>query len=250
MKSSSLFTALCLTSIMTMSSSIIPVKAIAKNSLLIAQFQCVQNFDMNIGSHGWLFYATIPAQCLDSKLEIILKNKEGRQRDTEFNKVDISNLRGNFINGGYRIEGNWKLSHRELIAKTFGKKHYTPWSVDDGNFSQEVWLSIDNGNLIVNPGKNNVKRNGQGFIRDLIGDLIVYGKDNFRDQFVAELRSEIQKYNGDNIAQILIKANAHQYISNRTKISQKYAIALINNASGRIDGKISQQGLRVSLRLK
>ncbi|MBD2492386.1 hypothetical protein [Aulosira sp. FACHB-615] len=235
-----------------MSSSLVPVQAIPENSLLIAQFQCVQNFDMNIGSHGWLFYATIPAQCLDSMLHTrdLLINNQGRKKDTEFNKVDISNLRGSFINGGYRIEGNWRLYHRELIAKTFGKKHYTPWSIDDGSFSQEVLLSINNGNLIVNPGKNNLKRNNQGFIRDVIGDLIIYKKGNFRDKFVDQMRSEIQKLNGQNLAQMLIKQNAHQFISNKTRVSQKNAIALINNASGRIDGKINQQGLRVSLRLK
>ncbi|MDZ8104461.1 MAG: hypothetical protein RM338_02390 [Nostoc sp. DedQUE12a] len=250
MKFYSLFTALCLTSMMTMSSSLVSVKAIPKNSLSIVQFQCVQNFDMNIGSSGWLFYATIPSECLDSMLKNILDEKQGRKKDTEFNKVDISNLRGTFINGGYRIEGNWKLYHRKLIAKTFGKKHYTPWSEDDGNFYQEILLSIDGGNLIVNPGKNNVSRNSQGLIRDIIGDLIIYGKDNFRDQFVDEIKKEMQKLNGKNITQILIEKNAHKYISDRTKITQKYAINLINNASGRTYGKISEQGLRISLRLK
>ena len=252
MKSSMLFMVLCLPSMMTISSSLVSVQAIPENSLSIAQFQCMQDFDMNVGSRGWLFSATIPSQCLDSMLhtkEILAKN-QGRQKDTEFNKVDISNLRGNFINGGYRIEGNWKVYHRELIAKTFGKKHYTPWSEDDGSFYQDILLGIDSGNLIVNAGKNNIRRNSQGLIRDAIGDFIIYGEGNFRDKFIDEIKNEIQKLNGQNIAQMLINKNAHQYISKRTKISEKSAIALINNASGRINGQISNQGLRISLRLR
>ena len=111
-------------------------------------------------------------------------------------------------------------------------------------------LGIDSGNLIVNAGKNNIRRNSQGLIRDAIGDFIIYGEGNFRDKFIDEIKNEIQKLNGQNIAQMLINKNAHQYISKRTKISEKSAIALINNASGRINGQISNQGLRISLRLR
>jgi superfamily I DNA and/or RNA helicase len=75
-------------------------------------------------------------------------------------------------------------------------------------------------------------------------------REKKKQEFIDEIKNEIQKLNGQNIAQMLINKNAHQYISKRTKISEKSAIALINNASGRINGQISNQGLRISLRLR
>ncbi len=39
----------------------------------------------------------------------MLAGYAGRQKDTEFNRVDISGLRVSFQNGGLTVNGNWQM---------------------------------------------------------------------------------------------------------------------------------------------
>lgn len=200
-----------------------------------------------------VFSATIPTHKLDLILgtQQLLKDSQGRQRDTQYNKIDISNLRGCYINTGYRIEGDWKFQHRELILNNpiLNKKHYTPWSEDTGTFYQEISIRVSNGIAIVNNGKVEVKRRHQGIIRDLIGDFLVYGENNFRDKFVEKLKNKVQSLNGQSIADKLIENGVQTLIASQIPlINESQVIGFIKFASTNIDGEFNPTGLRIYFR--
>jgi hypothetical protein len=215
--------------------------------------KCIQNFEIRIGSQ-WLATATIPPSCLEQNLRIkeLLQKSQGRVKDTKFNRVDVSNLTGTFINDGYRVNGNWKLQHREVIFVNPINDHtnYTPWSEDTGNFSQEIAIRIDDGTIIVQPTNSSLSRDQQGFIRDLLGDILVYGDGNFRDQLVIQVRDGLNSLNGTAIADMLIENGAAKQLATKAPINEQQAITLINNASKRINAQISPKGLHISLTLK
>ncbi len=215
--------------------------------------QCIQNFEIRIGSQ-WLATATIPPSCLEQNLRIkeLLQKSQGRVKDTKFNRVDVSNLTGTFINDGYRVNGDWKLQHREVIFKNPINDHtnYTPWTDDTGNFSQEISMRIDNGTIVVQATNHSLSRDKQGLIRDLLGDFLVYGNGNFRDQLVGQVRDGLNTLNGKAIADMLIENGAAKQLTTKAPINEQQATELINNASKRINARISPKGLDISLTLK
>jgi len=215
--------------------------------------QCVQNFEVAIGSQ-WIARATIPPNCLEQTLHIseLLQQNQGRVKDTDFQKVDISNLVGSFINDGYKVNGNWKLQIREviLINRDNNKVHYTPWTDDTGSFSQEISIRIDNGTIFVQATNHSLNRDKQGLIRDLLGDFLVYGKGNFRDKLVTQVRDGLNALNGATIADMLIENGAAKQLTTKVPINEQQAITLINAASKRMNARISPKGLDISLILK
>lgn len=245
-----------LTSAMSSGCSLIPnfpkSEPSARNNFATVN-KCIQNFEIRIGSQ-WLATATIPPNCLEQNLRIkeLLRKSQGRVKDTKFNRVDVSNLTGTFINDGYRVNGNWKLQHREVIFVNPINDHtnYTPWSEDTGKFSQEISISIDNGTIVVQPTNNSLSRDPQGFIRDLLGDFLVYGDGNFRDQLIVQVRDGLNTFNGTAIADMLIENGAAKQLTTKAPISEQQAITLITSASKRINARISPRGLDISLTLK
>jgi hypothetical protein len=219
--------------------------------------QCIQNFNLDwrkIISDGNVYVsATIPPNCLEQNFHIkeLLQKSQGRVKDTKFNRVDVSNLTGTFINDGYKVDGDWKLQHREVIFKNpiNGHTNYTPWSDDTGKFSQEVSMRIDNGTIVVQATKHSFSRDGQGLIRDLLGDFLVYGKGNFRDQLVAKIRDGMNEYNGKPIADMLIKNGLAKQLTTQAPIpiNEQLAITGIKSACQRINARISPKGLDISL---
>ena len=52
----------------------------------------------------------------------------------------------------------------------------------------EISIRIDNGTIFVQATNHSLNRDKQGLIRDLLGDFLVYGKGNFRDKLVTQVR--------------------------------------------------------------
>lgn len=109
-------------------------------------------------------------------------------------------------------------------------------------------MIIDNGTIVVQATKHSFSRDGQGFIRNLLGDFLVYGKGNFRDQLVAKIRDGLNALNGKAIADMLIENGlAKQLTTKAPIINEQQAITLIKSASQRINARMSPKGLDISL---
>ena len=87
-------------------------------------------------------------------------------------------------------------------------------------------------------------------IRDLLGDFLVYGKGNFRDKLVTQVRDGLNALNGATIADMLIENGAAKQLTTKVPINEQQAITLINAASKRMNARISPKGLDISLILK
>jgi hypothetical protein len=152
----------------------------------------------------------------------------------------------------FRVNGEWKLQHREVIFKNPINDHtnYSPWSEDTGNFFQEISIRIDNGTIVVQATNHSFSRDPQGFIRDSLGEFLVYGNGNFRDQLVTQVKDGLNTLNGKAIADMLTENGVAKQITTKVPINEQQAISLINNASKRMNARISPRGLDISLILK
>jgi hypothetical protein len=211
---------------------------------------CIENFELTIGSNRRLS-ATIPPDCLENKLQLgqKLQSKQGRVKDTSFNKVDVTNLKGMFIDGGYKLQGDWRLQHREFLLRDIftNRNHYTPWTNDIGTFYQEYQIKIENGNIVVNPGDHGFTKDSQGFLRDLLGDYLVYGEGNFRDKFADDIKNGLQELQGKTVTQILIDANVPKNIASKIPVSEEQVITFLNSGTGKLNAQMSSRGLDISL---
>lgn len=203
---------------------------------------------------------SIPQALLAAGIDQVLRANEGRVKDTEFQKVDISNMRfslvrepydpcGNRPNclpsdrpmtNGLRVDGRFQFQFREKIGCAFGKCHYTPWSSISGNFSQPLYFRVANSRLDLNPGGLTLR--GDRWYADAVAPIAnLFG---VQGQIRENLRRTIQDFNGMDLRQVLIEYGSQQ-VANQLGVNQSTVNGLIN--VGNIGAVVSEGSLIVSV---
>lgn len=213
----------------------------------------IPNFKPGVRYRGGLAELTIPQALLASPIDQILRANEGRMKDTEFQKVDVSNMRFSLveepldqcgsrpncipsnrsISSGIRVTGQWQFQFREKIGCAFKKCHYTRWSSVSGTFSQPLYFSVSNSILNLQAGGLTIR--GERFLVDATN--WVAGLFDVHGSVRQGLSKQIQDFNGMNLRQLLIRYG-------RGTVPDDY-IERINQ--GNLNARVSRGSLIVSV---
>jgi hypothetical protein len=151
-----------------------------------------------------LLRVSIPASIAEGPINDVLRANEGRFKDTNFQKIDVSNMRVSFGDQGFYINGNWQFQAREKIVSFFGKTHYTPWVSVSGTFNQKFNVSVEDGILKARAGKTSVRSAGkwyQSILDSLITAFTVEGNVN------KNINKQLENINGMGCVSLSRKKN-------------------------------------------
>lgn len=142
---------------------------------------------------------TVPKKLVETELiKALNKYDNYRVKDTRYNKQTIKNLDFRSIdNGGLTVAFSVNLKHRELIAKVFGKRHYTPWTSVTLHGKSSFWLNIRNNVVNVSYRGHDVR--GQKWYKDIVAGL----DDLFKKQTSAAIKKSLSPFNNINLIDLL-----------------------------------------------
>ena len=204
------------------------------------------NFQPEASVENGALQVRVPISLFEGPINDILRANEGRYKDTDFQKMDVSSMRVSFTNGGFAVNGNWRFQAREYLGKFFGKKKYTPWVSVSGSFTQGFNLSVQNGILVAQAGKTDVRGANKWYgdiLNALVSKLGVNGTVN------RQVNAGLQRINGMNVQQLLVQAGSAQ-VAQALGISQNDATQLINSRVGGINANISDGRLLLSVKVQ
>lgn len=206
------------------------------------------NFKPQVVVNGNTLQVNIPVSLLEGPINDILRANEGRYKDTDFQKMDVSKMRVSFGNGGFTINGNWQFQARELLGKNplTGKKHYSPWASISGSFAQGFNVKVSNGRLVAQAGKTDI-RGANKWYGDIVNAVVsrmgVNGTVNQR------VNQQLQSINGMNVQQLLVQAGSTQ-LAQSLGITPVDASKLINSRVGGINATISGGNLQLAVKVR
>jgi hypothetical protein len=227
----------------------------------------IPNFRPGATYNNGTLEVSIPQALLAGAIDQILRANEGRIKDTEFQKVDIRNMRfslvqerfdpcGNRPNcipsgterteSGFRVEGQWQFQFRErLVRNPFtGNWTHTPWTSVSGSFSQPLYFRVNNSRLDLQPGGLTLR--GDRWYADAVAPIAtLFG---VQGQIKENLRNAIQDINGMDLRQILIEYGSSE-VENRAGIGRQVVSQLIDQNLGGIGAQVSGGNLVVSISL-
>lgn len=206
------------------------------------------NFKPQAVVNGNTLQVNIPVSLLEGPINDILRANEGRYKDTDFQKIDVRNMRVSFGNGGFTINGNWQFQARELLGKNplTGKKHYSPWASVSGSFAQGFNVKVSNGRLVAQTGKTDI-RGANKWYGDIVNAVVsrmgVNGTVNQR------VNQQLQSINGMNVQQFLVQAGSTQ-VAQSLGMTPGDASKLINSRVGGINATILGGNLQLSVKIR
>lgn len=204
------------------------------------------NFQPRASFSNGVLQIAIPVSLLEGPINDILRANEGRYKDTDFQRMDVSGMRVAFADGGFTVNGNWRFQAREYLGSVFGKKKYTPWTSISGSFSQGFNVRVNNGVLVAQAGKTNI-RGANKWYGDILDAVIsrfgVNGAANKR------VNQNLQRINGMNVQQLLVSAGSDS-AAQALGISRDEAIRLINARVGGANASISGGNLNVAVKVQ
>jgi hypothetical protein len=189
---------------------------------------------------------SLPISLFEGPINDILRANEGRYKDTDFNRLDVNNMRVSFINGGFNVDGKWQFQHREYLGKFFGRKKYTPWTSVSGSFTQAFNMNVGNGRLIASAGKTDI-RGASKWYGSIVNEIIY--KLGIKGEVNRKVNEGLREINGMNIQQLLVQAGSAQ-VSSALGINQNEASQLINSHAGGINGNISDGRLILAVKVR
>jgi len=204
------------------------------------------NFQPQAVVSGNTLQVSIPVSLLEGPINDILRANEGRYKDTDFQKMDVSNMRVSFGNGGFTVNGNWRFQAREYLGSTFGKKHYSPWVSVSGSFAQGFNVRVNSGKLIAEAGKTDI-RGADKWYGEIVNALIARMKVN--GQVNQQINQGLQSINGMNVQQLLVNAGSAQ-VAQALGITNSAASQLINSRVGGINANISGGRLQIAVNVR
>lgn len=269
MKSSKLLTALGLASTLTISSIVglsKPKEALAqstsglpialslthqKASVPIAPTESeliafnIPNFQPSVSFSNGVLQLGIPTAYFRGFMDQILAANGGRMKDTDFNRVDIRNMRvASFRDGGFAVYGEWQVQHRELLGSVFGKKHYSPWVSVSGSFTQNFDVSIRDRKLNVKAGKNDIKGASKWYgaiVDSLVPLLGVNGK------VTNGINAQLKSINGMDVVQLLSQFGSDK-VASALGIDRNAVNQLLNQST--VDAKFTGDQLVISAKVR
>jgi hypothetical protein len=223
--------------------SITPTYIPSKQSQIAFNFP---NLQPQVGVQNGILTVSLPISLFEGPINGILRANEGRTKDTDFNRIDVNNTRVSFVNGGFNVDGNWQVQHREYLGKFFGRKKYTPWTSISGSFTQAFNVSVGNGILSASAGKTDI-RGASKWYGSIVDGILPYTGAN--KMVNAQVNDGLRQINGMNIQQLLVQSGSAQ-VSRVLGISQNEATQLINSHAGGINGNISGGSLNLAVKVR
>lgn len=204
------------------------------------------NLQPRAAVNGDMLQVDIPVSLFEGPINEILRANQGRYKDTEFQRMDVSDMKVSFGNGGFTIDGNWRFQAREYLGKIFGKKKHTPWTSISGSFAQGFNVNVSNGRLVAQAGKTDI-RGADKWYGDIVNAVVSrMGVNGTVNQLV---NKELESINGMNVQQLVVKAGSDQ-VARSLNISSSAASQLINSRSGGINANISGGRLQLTVKVR
>jgi hypothetical protein len=206
---------------------------------------------------------SIPQAVIAGPIEQILRANEGRIKETEFQRIDIRNMRFSWVRepfdpcgnkpncitsskrrtenvSGLRVAGEWQFQFRErLVRNPFtGKWTHTPWNSVSGSFSQPLYFQVNDSRLALQPGGLTLK--GERIYKEAVAPIA--GIFGVQGQIKENLRNAIQDINGMDLRQMLIEYGSQQS-ANQLGVNQEAVNQLISQNLGTIGARVSEGNL-------
>lgn len=224
----------------------------------------IPNFSPSARYSNGTLEVAIPQALLAAGIDQVPRANEGRIKDTEFQKVDVRNMRfslvqerydacGNRPNcidsgsgrleSGFRVDGDWQFQFREKIGCAFGKCHYTPWVSVSGSFSQPLYFRINASRLDLQPRGITIR--GERWYADAVGPIA--GVFDVHGSVKENLREAVKVINDKDLRQMLIDYGSRE-VANQSGIDQQIVSQLISQNVENIGAQVSGGNLVVSVR--
>ncbi|MGG6269139.1 hypothetical protein ACQ4M3_25700 [Leptolyngbya sp. AN03gr2] len=204
------------------------------------------NFQPKASFSNGVLQVAIPVSLLEGPFNDILRANEGRYKDTDFQRMDVSSMRVSFADGGFTVNGNWQFQAREYLGSVFGRKRYTSWTSISGSFSQGFNVRVNNGVLVAQAGKTNIRGANKWY-----GDILnaVISRVGVNGTVNKQVNQNLQRINGMNVQQLLVSAGSDQ-AAQALGISRDEAIRLINARVGGANAGISGGNLNLTVKVQ
>ncbi len=204
------------------------------------------NFQPRASFNNGVLQVAIPVSLLEGPINDILRANEGRYKETNFQRMDVSSMRVAFADGGFTVNGNWQFQAREYLGSVFGRKKYTPWASISGSFSQGFNVRVNNGALVAQAGKTNIRGANKWY-----GDILdaVISRMGVNGAVNKQVNQSLQRINGMNLQQLLVSTGSAQ-AAQALGISQEEATRLINARVGGINANIAGGNLNLTVKVQ
>jgi hypothetical protein len=206
----------------------------------------ISNFQPELELKDRWLTLRVPVSYFEGPVNQILAGYAGRQKDTEFNRVDISGLRVSFQNGGLTVNGNWQMQHRERIVCIAGKCKHTPWTSVSGTFSQPFSVALVGDRFKIRANTISI-RSADKWYQHIVDSLIPLFVD--RGAISADINTQLATINNASLREWIIPKGA-VFMSQNLGISYTQAKALIVSNIGSMEGVISNGYVAVAVRVK
>lgn len=204
------------------------------------------NFQPRASFNNGVLQVAIPVSLLEGSINDILRANEGRYKETDFQRMNVSSMRVAFADGGFTINGNWQFQAREYLGSVFGRKKYTPWASISGSFSQGFNVRVNNGVLVAQAGKTNI-RGANKWYEDILDAVI--SRMGVNGAVNKQVNQSLQRINGMNVQQLLVSTGSAQ-VAQALGINQEEATRLINARVGGINANIAGGNLNLTVKVQ
>jgi hypothetical protein len=208
----------------------------------------VPNFQPTASFTNGVLQVSIPTAFLEGPVNEILRANEGRKKDTEFNKIDINKMRLDFKEGGFAVDGDWRVQHRERIAKNpFTKRWtHTSWVSVSGSFTQYFDVSVNNRRLNIRATKTDI-RGADRWYGSLVSEIAPMLGVN--GQVTNSINEQLQEINGMDVLQLMIQYGSIE-AAKALGIEQNAVNQLLNESVSSLNAALSGDRLIISARIR
>jgi hypothetical protein len=240
-----------------------------RNTLLREEIAInIPNFSPSSSFANGVLEVVLPQALLAGPINEVLRANEGRIKATEFQLVDISNMRFSLIeedidrcgnrpncllnrgprSSGFRVEGEWRFQFRErAVYNPFaGHWSHTPWTSVSGTFSQPFYFSVSNSALSLQPGGITIR--GSRWYADAVASIA--GIFDVHGSVMQSLRNGLQDINGLNLRQLLVQYGSSAVERVIPYVTSEGSVrSFIEQSVGDIGVRVSEGTLRISAQL-
>jgi hypothetical protein len=209
----------------------------------------VPNLEQTVSLSNGVLQIRIPTAYLEGVVNETLRQNGGRVKETEFQKLDLSNMRSSFTEGGLVVDGNFRFQVRERIAKNpfTGRWTHSPWMSVSGTFTQPFNVSVNNKKLNIQAtGRANIQGAGNkwyGAIRDDVARWFAG-----QGKATQEVNKKLSSVNGMNVAGLLSHYGSRE-AAMALGVAQNVVIRQINQSIN-LNAWITRGQLVLSVRLR
>lgn len=185
----------------------------------IPQFD-LPNFELAFAFNNGIMEIGIPEYYLAQGINLILYKYEGRTRDTNSEKIDITDLKFFCKEGGFAVEGKVQVQFRKLLgeAPVIGAM-YSPWVTIAGSFVEELTVDVIEGRLNVSHSQLHLSTTDSWY-RKLFDEFVL---PYLEEEIVKRINEQLSNFNGMSLEEIVLKQG-------KTKLSQKLGRSILNES--------------------